>query len=77
MSLAIPTIMSPVGVNQEIISHGENGLLASSTEEWINSIENLVNDKSLREKLGEAGRQTVVKNYSVSSNSANFLSLFS
>ncbi len=29
MALEIPTVMSPVGVNEEIIAHGENGLLAA------------------------------------------------
>jgi glycosyltransferase involved in cell wall biosynthesis len=32
MSLEIPTIMSPVGVNTDIIKHGVNGFLASTDE---------------------------------------------
>ena len=33
MALETPTVMSPVGVNKEIIVDGENGYLASSTQE--------------------------------------------
>jgi glycosyltransferase involved in cell wall biosynthesis len=65
MSLAIPTIMSPVGVNQEIISHGENGFLATTETEWIENLSLLIENTLLRQKLGLAGRQTVIDRYSV------------
>ncbi len=76
MALQIPTVASPVGVNVEIIKHGENGLLASSEEEWTLALQKLIEDKILRDQLGENGQQTVIKNYSVASNSSTFLSLF-
>jgi glycosyltransferase involved in cell wall biosynthesis len=38
MALAIPTIMSPVGVNTEIIQDGKNGFLASSEDEWLDRL---------------------------------------
>ena len=38
MSLEIPAILSPVGVNSEIIQDGVNGYLASTKEEWIEKI---------------------------------------
>jgi len=39
MGLAIPTIMSPVGVNTKIITHATNGMLASTEEEWVDCLE--------------------------------------
>lgn len=68
MALEIATIMSPVGVNSEIIQHGENGFLAETTQEWVNCIELLINDSSLREKLGKNARKTVEQRYSVEAN---------
>ena len=65
MALEIPTIMSPVGVNSEIITDGCNGFLASAEEEWIEKLSALIESSELREKLGKAGRQTVVEKYSV------------
>lgn len=76
MALEIPTIMSPVGVNTEIIQDGVNGFLANSNEEWFAKLESLILSEDLRVKLGKAGRQTVIKKYSVVANKDYFLSLF-
>ena len=67
MALAIPTIMSPVGVNSEIIQDGKNGFLASSVIEWVNKISQLIENPAQRELMGAAGRQTVIDHYSVDS----------
>jgi len=77
MSLEIPSIMSPVGVNTEIIEDGINGFLADSEQEWIDKISLLIESKELREKLGKAGRETVVARYSVAANKQKYLDLLS
>jgi len=64
MALGIPTVCSAVGANREVIRHGENGLLAGTPEEWMVNLKSLVDDPSLRERLGQAGRQTVEDRYS-------------
>jgi len=76
MSLQIPTVASPVGVNSIIISHGENGFLCSSPQEWEQCISTLIENKNLRDAVGRNGRKKVRDRYSVVSNSSNFLSLF-
>ena len=63
--MEIPTIMSPVGVNTEIIQDGKNGFLANSDDEWIDKISRLIESEELRKKLGKAGRKTVIEKYSV------------
>lgn len=65
MALGIPTLMSPVGVNKDIIQHGVNGFLPETENEWVDIISMLVENKEHREKVGEAGRQTVLEKYSV------------
>jgi glycosyltransferase involved in cell wall biosynthesis len=73
MACGVATVMSPVGVNKEIIEHGVNGLLASTTQEWVECLSQLIEDSNLRQQLGEAGRQTVVKTYSVNANKHYYL----
>ncbi len=76
MGLAIPTVMSPVGVNTKIITHGVNGFLASSDSEWIDYLSQLIESAELRKILGEAGRKTVEDYYSVDANREKYLNLF-
>ncbi len=76
MSLGIPTIMSPVGVNKEIIEHNKNGYLAQNDEEWVEFLEALINDKTLRENIGEKGKETIKALYAVKANQSKYLMLF-
>ncbi len=77
MALEIPTIMSPVGVNSDIIQDGVNGFLASTTDEWVAKLSLLIEDAELRKKLGKAGRRTVEEQYSVEANKEKWLEVFS
>jgi glycosyltransferase involved in cell wall biosynthesis len=65
MSLGIPTVCSDVGMNREVIVQGKNGFLVSTEEEWLESLENLIDSEDLRFKLGNAARETVVEKYSM------------
>ncbi len=65
MALGIPTLMSPVGVNSDIVRDGENGFLPRSEEEWVERLCQLAQDAAARRRLGAAGRKTVVDEYSV------------
>jgi glycosyltransferase involved in cell wall biosynthesis len=76
MSLGIPTIMSPVGVNTDIIDHGTNGIIASTDEEWKQALEMLILNAELRKQLGKNGKQTIFDRYSVLSQEKPYLDLF-
>jgi glycosyltransferase involved in cell wall biosynthesis len=77
MSLGIPSLASPVGVNKHIIDQGRNGYLCTSPVEWEEYLEALLFNPEQRKRIGTAGRQTVVDQFSVRSNSRTFLGLFS
>ena len=65
MALGIPTLMSPVGVNTEIIQNGINGFLPDTEDEWVDTLSELIEQKDRRTSIGNAGRKTVVDKYSV------------
>jgi glycosyltransferase involved in cell wall biosynthesis len=76
MACAVPTVMSAVGINREIISNGKNGFLASNNEEWYESLCQLIENKTSREQLGLAGRETVKEKYSVEASKHKYLEVF-
>lgn len=76
MACGVATVMSPVGVNKEIIINGQNGFLANTEEEWLSYLSQLIEDQSLRGKLGEEGRKTVLEKYSVDANKEKYLKAF-
>ena len=65
MAAGIPTICSAIGANCELIQSGENGLLATTSGEWLSHLEKLIDDAGLRSRLGIAGRKTVEERYSM------------
>jgi glycosyltransferase involved in cell wall biosynthesis len=76
MALEIPTIMSPVGVNSEIIKDGVNGFLASDVDEWMEKMSRLIDNSDLRASIGKQARQTVIDHYSVDSQKDRYLQCF-
>jgi glycosyltransferase involved in cell wall biosynthesis len=77
MALGMPALVSPVGMNTEVVAEGENGYICAATEQWYTAIRELLINESARVRLGAAARKTIVERYSVRSNTANFLDLFS
>jgi glycosyltransferase involved in cell wall biosynthesis len=65
MACGLPVIASPVGVNTTIVQHGVNGYLAANEAQWREAISALLSDAELRKKMGQAGRQRVIAEYSI------------
>lgn len=76
MAIGIPAVLSPVGVNTEIIQDGENGFLARNDDEWIEKLSQLIESADLRKKIGAAGRQTVEERYSFNAWKDNYVGYF-
>lgn len=76
MALGKPAVMSPVGVNNEIIVDGENGFLANTHEEWVYILSRLIEDAALRKQIGLEGRKTVEERYSFHSQKEKYLQIF-
>jgi glycosyltransferase involved in cell wall biosynthesis len=65
MSLGRPTVLSPVGMNRELVRDGENGFLAADAGEWVDALDRLLSDPALAARIGEEGRRTVLRDYSL------------
>jgi glycosyltransferase involved in cell wall biosynthesis len=76
MALEIPALVSPVGVNTEIVQHGSEGFHCAGEADWLVHIETLISNENLRKEMGRRGREKVVRHYSVLSNTGRFLGLF-
>jgi glycosyltransferase involved in cell wall biosynthesis len=74
-SLGIPALASPVGINRELIIPGENGFLCHNEDDWENYLNKLIQNPSLRESMGTAGKNLVEYHYSLNTNRDNFLRL--
>lgn len=65
MAGGLPVIASPVGVNTQIVTPGENGYLADSTEAWLEALRRLNGDRELRFKMGQMGRVRAEQMYNL------------
>lgn len=66
MALGIPPVVSPVGVNMTIVRDGVSGFHAVTEADWVERIGLLLEDESLRRRLGWEARRTVEESYSAS-----------
>ncbi|HEX8327822.1 MAG TPA: glycosyltransferase family 4 protein [Hymenobacter sp.] len=76
MALGIPALVSPIGMNTEVVQQGINGFVCTTLADWEAALRLLLDEAGLRQRLGQAARATVEQRYSVQSNTANFLGLF-
>jgi glycosyltransferase involved in cell wall biosynthesis len=65
MSCGVPFVVSPVGVIQEMVRDGVDGLWATSTAQWVDRLGALLTDPSLRDRLVRSARERAVEKYSV------------
>jgi len=68
MSLGVPVVASPVGINKVLVSDGINGYLASDSEAWYKYLKILLIESALRKKLGDNARKFINEKYSFTYN---------
>lgn len=64
MACSIPVVASPVGMNKEVVQQN-NGILATSQEDWFNALETMILNPVLQTKMGLSGRKVVEHTYSL------------
>lgn len=59
----IPTLASNFGPYKRVIQDGVTGLLAETTDEWVDKLSRLVDDAALRQQIGQAAYEEVKSNW--------------
>lgn len=65
MSCGVPVVVSPVGMNAEVLGLGELGFGASTGDEWIESVSWLLRNPEKRKAMGTEGRRAVEQHFSL------------
>jgi glycosyltransferase involved in cell wall biosynthesis len=76
LSLGIPAIASPVGVNKNIIENGVTGYLCETEAQWLSALSALIIDPNARQRMGNAGRVKIENDYSIKAHAVTFKRLF-
>ncbi|MEQ8909571.1 MAG: glycosyltransferase family 4 protein [Vicingaceae bacterium] len=75
MALGIPTVATNIGANTRVIKEGVDGFLVNSDEEWVSCIVKLIENITLRERVGKAARRKVESTFSVKANEPTYLKI--
>lgn len=65
MAAGLPVVVSPVGMNRQVLEKGQVGFAAQTPDEWYDALETLYQNPSLRHTLGQTGRRVVEQFFSV------------
>jgi glycosyltransferase involved in cell wall biosynthesis len=72
MAAGLPVVGNPVGVQAELIRHGESGFLVKTPQQWVAALGRLARDPRLRRQMGRAGRRRVEKEFGIASGAAGW-----
>ncbi len=61
----VMVVVSPVGMNADVLAHGEIGYAARGRDEWVDSLSALLVDSSRAAAMGAQGRAVAEAHYSL------------
>jgi len=76
MAMGVPVLASPVGENKSIVENGKDRFLISKEKDWEEKISYLIENESIRKKMGEKGRKKVLEKYSTEVCANKLISVF-
>ena len=65
MAAGLPTLANPVGIQCELVQHGQTGFLVRTADDWLQAIDTLTKSATLRRTMGLNGRRVVEERYSL------------
>ena len=78
MSRGIPSVVTNVDGNRDVITHNQDGYLVTIDDFQMMAkyVIQLINDDDLRQKIGLAGMKKVRQNFNLSNNSKNYRNMY-
>lgn len=76
MAMAKPTVSTAIGEAAHIIEDNKNGFLAKTEHDFINKMQRLIKNQDLRQRIGQAARKCVDKEYSLKVIGEQLLEIF-
>ena len=65
MSCSLPVVVSPVGVNAELLGLGDIGFGPVSEDDWIDALSHILNNAEAARQMGTRGRKICQERFSV------------
>ena len=76
MACGVVSLSSAVGEVKYVIEDGVNGALAGGEDAWVEKLEALIKDYTLRAKLGAAGQKSAREQYCYEANVPRLIEIF-
>ena len=71
-----PGVWQDIRQYNEIVTDGKNGFLAKSPDDWYQAMKKLIEDKELRQKMGEEAYETVVADWQIKDHLDDYAQFF-
>ena len=65
MACAVPSVVTPAGMNAEVLAMGELGVAAVTEDEWVEALLALYRDRDRARSLGANGRAVAEASFSI------------
>jgi glycosyltransferase involved in cell wall biosynthesis len=76
MAMEKPVVVSPVGMNAQVLQMGNLGFRAASKAEWVDALVNLYEDRQHAKRMGMAGRKVVQTHFDVNVVAGKLVAIF-
>lgn len=76
LAVGLPVVVSPFGMNQDVLDLAVLGFAATTETEWIAAMLCLIDNPQLRNTMGAAGRSAVEYHFSLQALSKRYASVF-
>lgn len=67
MACGVPTVATPLAATRELFVDDKAALFVTRHEDWIQALERLISDNTLRHRMGQQARHTFESRYALRS----------